>query len=77
MDAEAASGLRVIGFFETFMEKQMDLSVALRATAQLVEASVGIRTADRTLCQRVSADGRVTADGPQHDSRIHELGSGD
>ena len=77
LDADAASALRVIGFFDALVEQRADLPTVLRRTAQLVEAPVGVRTSDHLVSERAEPGGRMGAGGPYVGARLHRLSTGD
>jgi hypothetical protein len=77
LDADAASGLRVIGFFDTLVEHGASIDAVLRQTAVLAECPVGVRTADGLLSKRVEAGGSVHPARPRAGARVHCLPSGD
>jgi hypothetical protein len=77
LDADAASALRVIRFFDALVEHGASIDVILRQTAILAECPVGVRTADGHLSERVEPSGAVHFGGPLGDSRLYRLPSGD
>jgi hypothetical protein len=77
LDADAASGLRVIGFLDALVEHGAGIDAVLRQTAVLTECPVGVRTADGLLSKRVEAGGSVQAGRPRAGARRHCLPSGD
>jgi hypothetical protein len=77
LDADAASAMRVIGFFDTLVEYGAGTDVILRQTATLAECPVGIRTADGQLSERMDPAGSVHFGGPPAGARTYRLPSGD
>jgi hypothetical protein len=77
LDADAASAVRVIGFFDALVEHETGIDVILRQTAVLAECPVGVRTADGQLSDRVEPAGVVQHRGPPAGSRTYRLPSGD
>lgn len=77
LDADAASALRVIGFFDALVEHGASIDVILRQTAILTECLVGVRTADGHLSERVEPSGAVHFGGPLANSHVYRLPSGD
>ncbi|ALJ20460.1 helix-turn-helix domain-containing protein [Microbacterium sp. No. 7] len=77
LDADAASALRVIGFFDALIAQQADVATVLRHTAELAEAPAGIRTADGILSQIAEPGGLLRAGDPPPDAALHRLATGD
>ena len=77
LDADAASAVRVIGFYDALFERGADIKMIMRQTAMLAECSVGVRTADARLSERVEPSGVGHPGGPPPGSRIHRTSSGD
>ena len=77
LDADAASALRVIGFFDALVEHGASIDVILRQTAMLAECPVGVRPADGQFSQRVEPGGVVHSGAPLVGSRLYRLPSGD
>ncbi len=77
LDADAASAVRVIGFYDALVEQGADIDTILRQTAMLAECPVGLRSANGQLCERMEPGGAVRFAGPPADSRRYRLPSGD
>jgi PucR C-terminal helix-turn-helix domain len=77
LDADAASAVRVIGFYDALSERGADIKMIMRQTAMLAECSVGVRTADAHLSERVEPSGVAHSGGPPPGSRVHRTPSGD
>lgn len=77
LDADAASAVRVIGFFDSLVEQGAAIDVILRQTAALAECPVGVRSADRQLSARTEPAGVVHDGQPPEGSRMYRLTSGD
>jgi hypothetical protein len=76
-DADAASAVRVIGFFDTLVEQGADIDMILQQTAALAECPVGVRTSTGRICERVEPGGTVSFGGPPAAARTYNLPSGD
>lgn len=77
LDDDAASGLRVIGFFDALIAQATPIETLLRRTADLAECPVGIRIADTELTLRIAPTGQ-TCDGPiPDDAPTIQLTGGD
>jgi hypothetical protein len=77
LDADAASAVRVIGFFDALVEARAGLGVILRQTAILAECPVGARTADGRVSDRVEPGGAAARYGePPAAARTYQLPSG-
>jgi hypothetical protein len=77
LDADAASAVRVIGFFDALVEYGAALDVVLRQTAALAECPVGVRTADGHLSERTEPSGTLRHGSPPRGARTSRLPSGD
>jgi hypothetical protein len=77
LDADAASAVRVIGFFDALVEYGAALDVVLRQTAALAECPVGVRTADGHLSERTEPSGTLCHGSPPRGARTSRLPSGD
>lgn len=77
LDADAASAVRVIGFFDALVEARASIDVVLRQTAILAECPVGARTADGRVSERIEPAGAAARYGePPAGSRTYQLPSG-
>lgn len=76
LDADAASALRVIGFFDALVEQGATIEAVLRRTAGLAECPVGVRTADGHLSERADPTGLLRFGEPPSDARVHRMSSG-
>lgn len=77
LDADAASAVRVIGFFDALVEHRSAIDVVLQRSAALAECPVGVRTADGALSLRVDVTGEVGFGEPPPNARTLRLPSGD
>jgi len=77
LDADAASAVRVIGFYDALVEQSADVHTILRHTAVLAECPVGLRSADGQVCERMEPGGAVRSARPLAGSRRYRLPSGD
>jgi hypothetical protein len=77
VDADAASAVMVIGFFDALVEQDASIDVILRETAALAECPVGVRTANGRLSERLEPGGATHFGAPLADSRRYRLPSGD
>jgi hypothetical protein len=77
LDADAASAVRVIGFYDALVEQGADVHTILRQTAVLAECPVGLRSANGQLCERMEPGGAVRIARPLAGSRRYRLPSGD
>src|ERR1700761_7096679 len=77
LDADAASAVRVIGFFDALVEARAGIGVILRQTAMLAECPVGARTADGRVSDRIEPGGATARYGePPAGARTYQLPSG-
>jgi hypothetical protein len=76
LDADAASAVRVIGFFDALVEQDANIDTVLRRTASLAECAVGVRTADGHLSERADPSGVLRFGEPPADARVHRMPSG-
>jgi hypothetical protein len=76
LDADAASAVRVIGFFDALVEQGATIDTVLRRTASLAECAVGVRTADGQLSERADPSGMVRFGEPPSGARVHRMPSG-
>lgn len=77
VDADAASAVRVIGFYDALVEQGADIDTILRQTAELAECPVGLRSANGQLCECMEPGGKVRFAGPPAGSQRYRLPSGD
>lgn len=77
LDADAASAVRVIGFFDALVEHGAGIDAILRQTAILAECPVGVRSADGRLSERMEPAGALHPGGPPAGARAYRLPSGD
>jgi hypothetical protein len=77
LDADAASAVRVIGFFDALVEQGATIEVVLQRTAALAGCAVGVRTADGSRSRRADVNGAVRFGEPPTTARTHRLPSGD
>ncbi|MCK2243785.1 MULTISPECIES: helix-turn-helix domain-containing protein [unclassified Crossiella] len=75
LDADAASEVRVIAFFDSLIARRVDLDTLLRTTAQLTECRVGLDAADRGLALAAEAVVRAGVSTPRG-ARVRELPDG-
>jgi len=74
LDADAASAVRVIGFFDALTTGKADLNALLRNTAALAECPVGIEAAGRGLVLRADPSGTIEVLGPPAGAQIRVSG---
>jgi hypothetical protein len=77
VDVDAASAVRVIGFFDTLLEQRADIDLIMRQTATLAECPVGVRNADGQFCQRLEPGGEPRFGGPPPAAQRYRFPSGD
>jgi hypothetical protein len=77
LDADAASAVRVIGFFDALVGQGADIELIVRQTAALAECPAGVRTANGRLCERFEPGGAARLGGPPPEAQRYRLSSGD
>jgi hypothetical protein len=77
LDADAASAVRVIGFFDALVEQGANIDMILHQTAALAECPVGVRSSSGQLCERLEPGGEMRFGGPLAAARRYQLPSGD
>lgn len=74
LDSDAASAVRMIGFFDALMTGKADLNRLLRSTAVLAECPVGMVAPGRGLTLRADPSGAIDVLGPPPGARIRASG---
>lgn len=77
LDADAASAVRVIGFFDALVEQGAAIDLILRQTAALTECPVGVRSSGSQLSERLEPGGEMRFGGPPASAHRYQLPSGD
>jgi PucR C-terminal helix-turn-helix domain len=75
LDADVASAVRVIGFFDALVEQGAGIDLVVRQTAVLAECPAGVRSADGRLSERAEPGGPTRSGGPPAGARRYQLPS--
>ncbi|MCE3552734.1 hypothetical protein LWC33_14855 [Pseudonocardia sp. RS11V-5] len=73
LDADAASALRVIGFFDVLVEQSAGVDVVLKRTAALAGCAVGLRRTDTPQGRRADVDTPVHDGTPPIWARVRPV----
>jgi hypothetical protein len=73
LDADAASALRVIGFFDVLVEQSASVDVILQRTAALAGCAVGVRRADSSVGRRADVNTPVHDGTPPVWARVRTV----
>lgn len=76
LDADAASALRVIGFFDALVEQSASIDVVLKHTAALAGCAVGVRRTDTPTGHRADVNTPVHDGTPPVWARVRPVPSG-
>jgi PucR C-terminal helix-turn-helix domain len=73
LDADAASALRVIGFFDVLVEQSASIDVVLKRTAALAGCAVGLRRTDNPRGRRADVNTPVHDGAPPVWARVRDV----